>query len=134
MEKTIPFFLLGASFFGLLTLFLSKLRILKNIEAQLKAEENSLSRFSQEGRKFYTLFFKKIPGLIRWDILFQKILSKIRVLALKAENQAGFLLVQVREHARERKEQKINNEDYWQKMGKLTLKRGRKKKETPPES
>ncbi len=134
MEKTIPFFLLGASFFGLLAIFLSKIRILKNVEAPLKVEGNSLSRFKQGGRGFYTLFFKKIPGLIHWDILFQKILSKIRVLALKAENQAGSLLVQVREHSRERKEQKINNEDYWQKIGKLTLKRGRKKKETTPEN
>ena len=110
------------SFFSMVFLFVFKIPILKTLEPAKK--KTSFQARKQERIKKALNTIYQIPTHIRWDIFSQKALSKIRVLALRTENKSSSLLVRMRKESRQRKEQELNNSDYWQEVGMV----GKKKK------
>lgn len=79
-------------------------------------ELKKLPRLEKEKKDFFlkTLFLKlkdKIVNL-NWELWVQKILSRIRVWALKIETKTTKLLLKLRERAKKKKE----NEDFWKKI------------------
>lgn len=110
------------SFFSMIFLFVLKIPILRTLEST-KEKIGFWVKTQEQIKKALDAIYQA-PTDIRWDIFFQKALSKIKVLALKAENKSSSLLARMRKESRKREEQKLDNSDYWQEVGKL----GRKKK------
>ena len=113
------------SFLSMIFLFVFKMPILKTLESA--KEEISFRRKTREQIKKALNTIYQAPMRIRWDIFSQKALSKIRVLALKAENKSNSLLVRMRKQSRQREEQKLDNSDYWQEVSNLGKKTPKKK-------
>ena len=99
--------------------------ILKTLEST--KEKISFRRKTREQIKKALNTIYQAPMRIHWDIFSQKALSKIRVLALKAENKSNSLLVRMRKESRQREEQKLDNSDYWQEVSNLGKKTPKKK-------
>jgi len=59
---------------------------------------------------------------ISWEVVLQKILSKIKLIALRVETWANKWLCQTRERSRRKKE----NQAYWKKLSKLSVKKKKK--------
>jgi len=122
MLELIVLIILIISFCGMISLFVFKMPILKTLKP-IK-EKTSFRIKTREQLKRALSVIYQAPTDIRWDIFFQKVLSKIRVLALRAENKSSSLLVRMRRESRQKKEQELDNSDYWQEVGNL----GKKKK------
>ena len=122
MLELIVLIILIISFCGMISLFVFKMPILKTLKP-IK-EKTSFRIKTREQLKRALSVIYQAPTDIRWDIFFQKVLSKIRVLALRAENKSSSLFVRMRRESRQKKEQELDNSDYWQEVGNL----GKKKK------
>jgi len=113
------------SFLSMIFLFVFKMPILKTLEST--KEKISFRKKTREQIKKALNTIYQAPMRIHWDIFSQKALSKIRVLALKAENKSNSLLVRMRKESRQREEQKLDNSDYWQEVSNLGKKTSKKK-------
>ena len=111
------------SFLSMIFLFVLKIPLLKTLKP-IK-ETNSSAKRQERIKKILNIIYQA-PTHIRWDIFSQKALSKIRVLALRAEKKSSSLLVRMREESRQRKEQELDNKDYWQEVSKFGKKKKRK--------
>jgi len=118
MPELIAIIILFGSLLGIGVILVRRIPTLKELKIPEKAEAS---------------FFSKIKGKIKkislfkadWQNIFlQKLLSKIKVLSLRIETKTSQLLQKIREKARKRKE----DEKYWEKISKFSLreKRGEK--------
>lgn len=117
--------LAGAGFLGMLIIISRKLPELRKIEIPNK-ERKPFSVSAKDLLRSLAVRAKaeKFLEFSWWNILFQKALSQINILALKVERKAGDLLSKTREKARRKEESKA----YWQKLSKFHL--GLKKKKS----
>lgn len=113
MMELIAFIVLSVSLAGLLVITFRKIPQLLQLQ-----ETGSL-----------VLDWKKLPGqakrlpLIKnfsFDLLLQKILSKVRILTLKTEHRTSSLLQKLREDSKRKKFGE--NDNYWEEIKKLTKK------------
>ncbi len=95
--------------------------VLRKIPELKKIEASSVSIFSFT-RKLWGSFkgklknwHEKISELFSWNTILQKILSQIRVTALRVERKTGQWLSRARERTRNKKER----EAYWEKLSGL---------------
>ena len=60
---------------------------------------------------------KRVPGMkdFSYELLLQKVLSRVRVLTLKLENRTGSYLQKLREQAVQKKQEELND-DYWKNL------------------
>jgi MinD-like ATPase involved in chromosome partitioning or flagellar assembly len=104
---------LFGSFIGMAIIFWRKLPVLVTLEKPIQSSEKSL--FSKVKNRFSN--FHPVQNF-SYDLFLQKILSKIRVLALKIEHKTTNHLQNIREKARKKKESEGDN--YWQAFKKIT--------------
>lgn len=114
------------SFFGMGFLFVLKTPLLKTLAPQ--KGELGLRLGARERIKKILNAVYRAPAHIRWNLFFQKALSMIKVLALKTENKSNSLLIRIRKESQQKKEQELDNSDYWQEVGALGKKKRRKNK------
>lgn len=117
MTEIIAAIILLSSLFGMGMVLIRKIPVLKELEIPPKTGIGFFSLTRERIKKAFVskprMFFKSDF----WNIFFQKILSKIRVLSLKTETKTGHLLEKMRERTRKRKESK----KYWEKISKFSL-------------
>lgn len=111
--KLIAIFIWISSFFGLIVIIFRKIPVLVTLpELEPKKErENLISRLKRSIKKINP--FKSFS----YEIFLQKILSKIRILSLKAENRTFNWLQKLREKSKKK------YDDYWEKLKKSTKNR-----------
>jgi len=107
-------FLIG-SFSGISALVFKKIPELRKIKAdqspRLTFETSSLKGAGHRFKNWLEDFFKRFS----WQTIVQKILSQIRIAALKVERKTGEWLSRARKKSRKRKER----EAYWKKLSHL---------------
>ncbi len=115
MKDIIALSFLVGSLTGIGVIVLRKIPELKKIEAP------SVSIFSFAS-KLWSSFKNKLKGwrgkaseLFSWNMILQKTLSQIRVVALRVERKTGEWLSRAREKTRKEKER----EAYWEKLSGL---------------
>ena len=88
------------------------------------------SKKSSNAREIW-LEMKKIAGrapilkTFSFELFLQKVLSRIRILTLKAEHKTANWLQKLREKTNSRNQQPVKDDNYWLKLKKITKKRGR---------
>ena len=112
MTELIAIIILVFSLLGMGVIILRKIPILVTLPEVVpkKKKESLISRLKKEIKKINP--FRNFS----YEIFLQKILSKIRILSLKAENRTFNWLQKLREKSKKEKE----NDDYWQKLKKST--------------
>ena len=109
MAELIAKIILIFSFVGIIILFFKKLPALATLpENRQRFFINSLISFAK------TRIENNIIPILKFDIILQKILSKIRVLTLKTENIVTNWLQILRQKAQEKNSK--NNDNYWQEI------------------
>jgi hypothetical protein len=110
MAELIAIIVLFSGFIGIGIILFRKIPVL----AQLPEVPTSFD---------FKIKIQKIAGKIKnskylktppFEILLQKVLSKVRILTLKIENKTGSLLQKLREKSEKKKE----NDQYWRKLKK----------------
>lgn len=115
MKEIIALSFLIGSLTGMAVVVFKKIPELKKIEA------GSVSIFSSTWERWSLLktklrdWRKRSLELFSWDIIIQKILSQIRIAALRVERRCGEWLSKARERTRREKER----EAYWRKLSDL---------------
>ena len=112
MTELIAIIILVFSLLGMGVIILRKIPILVTLPEVVpkKKKESLISRLKKEIKKINP--FRNFS----YEIFLQKILSKIRILSLKAENRTFNWLQKLREKSKKEKE----NDDYWQEIKKST--------------
>ena len=105
-------FLIG-SMSGISILVLKKIPELRRVEDTSSFSFESPS-FKGVGHRFKA-WYEKFLETFSWQAVIQKILSKIRIVALKVERKTGEWLSRSRKKSRKRKER----EAYWKKLSHL---------------
>lgn len=120
MTNFVAIFVLVVSFLGMMAIALRKVKVLKNTqpkEFQKKILLKYKQKVRQKARRVKELIEPKLG-----DLVLEKAISKIKIVAMKIENRCNRLLEAKRARTRERQEKK----EYWQK---LKQPGGKKKKE-----
>ena len=113
MAESLAIIILVLSFLGMAMIFWRKLPVLVTLEKEPKfSQRNFISKIKTRFSNFHP--FQNFS----YDTFLQKILSKIRVLALKVEHKTTNLLQNMREKAKRKKETEGDN--YWQALKKIT--------------
>ncbi len=115
METIIASSFLVGSFAGMVVI------ALRNISAVRETELSPFSLFSflakrWVGFKNRVAHWWKESEIFSWNIILQKILSQIRVAALRVERKTGEWLSRTRQKNRKRKER----EEYWKELSRLS--------------
>ncbi len=106
--------LLITSFLGMATIILRKTPAL----AEMPETKEELSRnifflnLKEKIKNFFIFAFKFFP----FELILQKILSKIRILTLRLENKIALWLQKLREKAQKKE---LDSDNYWKKLKKL---------------
>ena len=110
MAELILIIILFGSFFGMGVILYRKMPALANL-SESPDDLPQISEIIQKSKDEV----KKIPGVGKLDheLFLQKILSKIRILTLKTENQTGVWLERLR-----KKRNSHDKDDYWQELKK----------------
>lgn len=113
MVELIALLVLFSSFLGMTIIIVRKIPVLAQLPEvptrfDFKIIKIKIQKIAEKIKNFKYL---KIPS---FEILLQKILSKIRILTLKIENKTGNWLQKLREKTKKKKE----NDKYWEKLTK----------------
>lgn len=119
MIELLVLIVLIISFLGMLVIFARKLPALITLPPETKtSKENLFLRLKSKILRIRP--FKDFS----FEILLQKILSKVRVISLKVENKTANHLQRMREKSR--KEKKLENDNYWEELKKSANKKAKK--------
>ncbi len=107
----------GASLIGMLVIFYRKTPLLANLPKTspvFETKKRTLTNFLETTRE-------KIKGLpflknFSFEILLQKILSKVRVFTLRIENRISGWLESLRARAKKNNTDKMKDDKYWEKL------------------
>lgn len=110
MIRLIFLIILVGSFSGMVFIFLKKLPLLVELP-QTSISKGSLALKVKQG-------IKKLPGSnkLNYELYLQKLLSKVRVLTMKAEGTTESWLAKLRQKAI--KKNGHNNDAYWEELKK----------------
>ena len=113
MVELIALLVLFSSFLGMTIIIVRKIPVLAQLPEvptgfDFKIIKIKIQKIAEKIKNFKYL---EIPS---FEILLQKILSKIRILTLKIENKTGNWLQKLREKTQKKKE----NDKYWEKLTK----------------
>lgn len=105
MFETINLIIFSLSFLSLVFFFFRKMPVLVNLPADVEKDS---------GKKNF-ISFKNIPIIksFSFEILLQKIISRIRILSLKTDHKTFGWLKQLRE---KNKKNKLGNDNYWEEV------------------
>lgn len=105
--------ILGISFLGIIWILFRKIPVLLSLPVAPAKESFFFKRFQK---------IKKINPFknFSYEIFLQKILSKIRILSLRAENKTSGWLQKLRQKSQNKKEKENNNDNYWEELKKVT--------------
>ena len=109
------------SIFGMGVILFRKIPVLAKLTLEITEEKEGI--FSRLKGKIKNLFPLKSSSP---EIFLQRILSKIRILALKTENKTSTILERLRTRKMEEKENE--NDNYWEELKKSTNQKGGKSK------
>lgn len=117
MIEIIAIIILVISLFGMGIIIFRKIPILAELPeiSEGRSKENIWLRL--KNKVLNLSFFKSFS----FEIFLQKILSKIRVLTLKTDNQTSNWLQRLRERAQKKKI--VENDNYWQELKNSAKKR-----------
>lgn len=110
MSELIAIVILLTSFLGMVVIIYRKIPVLVELPEILPEKGESIVLKLKEKIKILNSF-KNFP----YEIFLQKILSKIRILFLKAENKTFNWLQRLREKSKKKKEE----DNYWEEIKKL---------------
>jgi len=111
--EIIALIILFCSLIGMALIVWRKIPVLVQLPESVGKNQESL--FLQIKKIITNInFFKKFS----WYIFLQKVLSKIRILTLKAENKTAQWLKELREKSQ--KQKNFENKNYWQELKKST--------------
>ncbi|MDI6591875.1 MAG: hypothetical protein QME61_03000 [Patescibacteria group bacterium] len=120
MGETIAQIILIGSFIGMGIILYRKIPVLAKLpEVSFKREENLFLRIKNKIKEIIPL------KSFSYEILLQKILSKIRILSLKTDNKIANWLQKLREKSQKKKFEE--NDNYWQKIKKSINLKGKRK-------
>ena len=118
MEELISLIILIFSFLGIVAILLRKIPLLLELPDNLEAEISLVDGFKKKREE--TNKKEKFLGNLSFEVILQKILSKINILNLKIENKISFWLQKLREKS---KEEKLKEDDnYWDELREATKK------------
>lgn len=124
MGETIAQIILFISFVGIAVIIVRKIPVLAKLPMQKPSVPEPYPNSWSEKliRKI-----KNFPGLKSFslEIFLQKILSKIRILSLKADSKTFNLLQKLREKTQKKKN--LENDDYWKELKNSTNCKSREK-------
>lgn len=111
MVVLIATIILGISFLGMIWILFGKIPVLLSLPVREPKESLFLKQFQK---------IKKINPFknFSYEVFLQKVLSKIRILSLRAENKTSSWLQKLREKHQEKKEKE--NDNYWEELKKVT--------------
>jgi len=109
------------SIFGMGVILFRKIPVLAKLTLEITEEKEGI--FSRLKGEIKNLFSLKSSSP---EIFLQRILSKIRILALKTENKTSTILERLRTRKMEEKENE--NDNYWEELKKSTNQKGGKSK------
>lgn len=113
MAESLAIIIFVLSFLGMAIIFWRKLPVLVTLEREPRfSQSNFISKLKTRFSNFHPFHN------FSYDTFLQKILSKIRVLALKVEHKTTNHLQNMREKAKRKKETEGDN--YWQALKKIT--------------
>ncbi len=121
MAELIAIFIFVCSLLGMVVIIWRKIPVLAGLPevfVQTEKEKFSLKEKIKKINPFKSSFF---------EVFFQKVLSKIRILTLKVENKTDKYLQRLREKAQKKK--KLEKDNYWQELKNST---NEKDKNLPP--
>ncbi len=124
MFESIAVATLFAGLLGIVGLLIRKIPALKRVGVVKKRRAGFPALIKKKARRIIVLSPGKFFGSKFLNIFFQKLLSKIKILSLKIETECNRLLEKTRERTRKGKE----NEKYWEKISKLSLKAKKRQK------
>jgi hypothetical protein len=111
--EIIALIILFCSLIGMALIVWRKIPVLVQLPESVGKNQESL--FLQIKKIITNInFFKKFS----WYIFLQKVISKIRILTLKAENKTAQWLKELREKSQ--KQKNFENKNYWQELKKST--------------
>ncbi len=108
MAELIAIFIFVCSLLGMVVIIWRKIPVLAGLPevfVQTEKEKFSLKEKIKKINPFKSSFF---------EVFFQKVLSKIRILTLKVENKTDKYLQRLREKAQKKK--KLEKDNYWQEL------------------
>ena len=110
MVELILLLVLFSSFLGMTIIIVRKIPVLAQLP-EVPTKFDFKIKIQKIAEKIKNFKYLKIPS---FEILLQKILSKIRILTLKIENKTDGWLQKLREKTQKKKE----NDKYWKKLTK----------------
>jgi hypothetical protein len=110
MAELIAIIILFSGFIGIGIILFRKIPVLAQLPEVPTSFDFKIKIQKIAGKIKNSKYFKTPP----FEILLQKVLSKVRILTLKIENKTGSLLQKLREKSEKKKE----NDQYWRKLKK----------------
>jgi len=124
MSELFIFISMFASLSGIVLILRKRCPELKKLRSSNK---QLLSDFLPGIKEKLKKAFEHTFGSVSWQIVFQKIISKIKIFALKTERKSDVLLGKIRKKTQEQQD----NKEYWQKLSQSSPKVKKKKKKKP---
>ena len=119
MIELIASIILLVSFLGMSAIAIRKIPVLKGLGVQEKTGPGFFVTVKEKVKNTFVSKSKKLATTDFWDVLLQKIVSKVKVLSLKIEVRCNRLLEKTRERSKRQKE----DTKYWDKISKVSLKK-----------
>lgn len=110
---------LAGSLTGIGILAFGKAQVLREMERPHFSFRASLKSRAKKGAAKASDFFDRMVEALSFDLILQKVLSKIRVLSLKLERISSLWLKDLREKTKEKKER----EAYWERLTRFSKKK-----------
>ena len=123
MLELIVIIIFLVSLFGMAVIALSKIPTLKELEVRKKPKARSFLQVVKKIKHDLFLRYKKFTTSDAWNAFLQRALSKIKIFSLKIEAKCSRLLESMREKTVKSKQ----DQKYWEKMSKISLKKKKKK-------
>lgn len=120
MKELFAAIILLSSFVGMSVIIVRKLPVLRELEVSPR-KKGVVIRIQDGIKRAFALRARAFWGVNSFDVFLQKVLSKIKILALKIEQKCSYFLEKLRTKTREKEE----SERYWEKIKKLSLKKKR---------
>ena len=111
MEEIIATIILISSLAGMGIILSSKVLVLKELP-RVQTQNFSESFFKTTKNEIKKIFLK----FFSFDLLLQKILSRFRILTLRAENKSFIWLQKLREKKKREKNKEKEDNNYWQNV------------------
>jgi hypothetical protein len=110
MAELIAIIILFSGFIGIGIILFRKIPVLAQLP-EVPTSFDFKTKIQKIAEKIKNSKYLKTPP---FEILLQKVLSKVRILTFKIENKTGSLLQKLREKSEKKKE----NDQYWRKLKK----------------